>query len=163
MTRSDGATKLWIDPSILLVKTADPVLGGPRNVTYTYVVTNTGDSTLTDVVVIDDILGEIGTIDVLKPGESDTLERTVFVDTDSPTTNIGEACGVHELGGEVCDTDDAEIAVVLAEEFFPPTLPKTGFGLRLWLLWSGALLAAGAAALSLEETMRRRRGAAAIG
>jgi hypothetical protein len=107
--------------------------------------------------VTDDILGDIGTIDELEPGASDTLERTVFVDTDSPTTNIGEACGTHQLGGEVCDTDDAEIAVVLAEEFFPPTLPRTGFGLRLWLLWSSVLLAAGAAALTLEETVRRRR------
>jgi hypothetical protein len=163
LTRSAGATKLWIDPSIQLVKTADPILGGPRNVTYTYVVTNTGDSTLTDIVVTDDILGEIGTIDELEPGASDTLERTVFVDTDSPTTNIGEACGTHELGGQVCDTDDADIAVVLAEEFFPPTLPRTGFGLRLWLLWSSALLAAGAAALTLEESTRRRRTARSIG
>jgi prealbumin domain-containing protein len=159
ITRADTATKHWIDPSIRLVKTADPVTGGPRNVTYTYVVTNTGDSTLTDVVVTDDILGEIGTIDVLEPGKSDTLERTVFVDVDSPTVNIGEACGTHELGGKVCDTDDAEIAVVLGVV----ELPKTGFALRLWLLLSSVLLAAGAAALTLEETLRRRRWAGLIG
>jgi hypothetical protein len=157
MSRGATATKLWIAPDILIVKTADPETGGPRDVTYTYVVTNTGDSTLVDIAVTDDILGDIGTIDVLEPGESATLERVVAVDVDSPTTNIGEACGIDPLGGEVCDTDDAEIAVVLGAEVFPPVLPKTGFGLRLWLLWAGALLAAGAAALSLEETMVRRR------
>ena len=118
--------------------------------------TNTGDSALTDIAVTDDILGDIGTIDVLEPGESATLERVVAVDVDSPTTNIGEACGIDPLGGKVCDTDDAQIAVVLGAQVFPPELPKTGFGLRLWLLWAGVLLAAGATALSLEETMRRR-------
>lgn len=163
MSRGATATKLWIAPDILLEKTADPVAGGPRNVTYTYVVTNTGDSTLTDILVTDDILGDIGTIDELEAQASATLERTVAVDENSPTRNIGEACGTDMLGGEVCDTDDADIAVVLAEEIFPPTLPKTGLGLRLWLLWSGALLAAGAAALTLEETIRRRRVEAPIG
>jgi hypothetical protein len=157
MSRGANARKLWIAPDILLIKTADPVTGGPRNVTYSYAVTNTGDSTLTDIVVTDDILGEIGTIDELQPGASATLEREVAVDVDSPTHNIGEACGVDPLGGEVCDTDDADIVVVLGIQEFPPELPKTGFGLRIWLLWAATLLAAGALALTLEESVRARR------
>ena len=73
--------------------------------------------------------------------------------------------GAEELREEVGADDNRSAgaqrgggAVVLAEEVFPPELPKTGFGLRLWLLWAGVLLAAGAAALTLEETLRLRRG-----
>jgi len=42
-------------------------------VTWTYVVTNTGDVTLYDIIVTDDVLGSIGTIDSLALGASETF------------------------------------------------------------------------------------------
>lgn len=156
----DPHSMIVIHSSIELVKTADPEAGGPRDVTYTYVVTNTGDTTITDILVTDDILGDIGTIDELAGGEGETLTRTVAVDGTSPTVNIGDACGEDALGLEVCDTDDAEIAIVLANVEERPQLPRTGFGLTTWLFVAGLALALGATALNWElaaTNIRRSR------
>jgi hypothetical protein len=43
-------------------------------VTWEYVVTNTGDAEITEIVVADDMLGQICTIDRLAPGESATCQ-----------------------------------------------------------------------------------------
>jgi len=45
-------------------------------ITWTYVVTNTGDVTLTDIAVTDSDLGTVGTITSLAPGASETLTMT---------------------------------------------------------------------------------------
>ena len=58
-----------IHPAITIVKTVNPVSGEPGDtVTYTYVVTNTGDTTLYNVSVDDDVIGHIGDIDRARPG-----------------------------------------------------------------------------------------------
>ena len=65
-----------IHPAIDIVKTVNPDSGEPGDtVTYTYVVTNTGDTTLYNVSVDDDIIGHIGDIAELAPGESETLTK----------------------------------------------------------------------------------------
>ena len=113
------------------MKTADPELvsvSGP--VTYRYVVTNTGDTTLYDVTVTDDILGAIGSIGELAPGESITLAKTVQVDASTPPRNIGTAVGTDVLGQSVSANDDAIITVVLAEVLALPELPRTGAPLQ---------------------------------
>jgi hypothetical protein len=161
MTRSDVVTKHWVAPGIKINKTASPVTGGPRTVTFKYVVTNIGDVELTNFEVTDDILGAIGTIDSLLPGESQTLTKDADVDENSPTTNVGKACGDPTVGGKVigavvCDTDPAQIAVVLGNEVTPP-LPKTGVNVHRWLFFSGLLLALGAAGMNLELAAIRRR------
>ena len=63
--------------------------GRGQTVTFTYVVTNTGDTTLFGVDVVDDQLGPIGTIDELEPGEWATLTETMVVAGDSPVRNVG--------------------------------------------------------------------------
>src|SRR5205085_9722982 len=103
-----------INPAIQIVKTVDddtPAVGA--TVTYTYVVTNTGDTTLFDVTVDDDVLGHIGDIDELEPGDSATLTKTMVVAADSPTRNIAVAEGEDVLHKSVKDDDDATITVVL--------------------------------------------------
>jgi uncharacterized repeat protein (TIGR01451 family) len=169
-----------IHPLVLIDKTANPTsVDVSGSVTYTYVVTNTGDTVLHDVVVTDDILGEIGTVGTLAPGESKTLTKTVVVDAKTPRTNIGTVTGIDVLGKTVTDTDDATItvvpALVLAEVLpltvtppgvvappVPPVtaplaaaeLPRTGSPLATEARLGIILLQAG---LALELLGRRRR------
>ena len=59
-----------IHPAIEIVKTVDEeTVPIGTTVTYTVLVTNTGDTTLYDISVDDDILGHIGDIAVLEPGQ----------------------------------------------------------------------------------------------
>jgi hypothetical protein len=89
-------------------------------VTYTYVVTNSGDTVLHGVVVTDDIIGAIGTVASLAPGESKTLTKTVVVDAKTPPTNIGTVVGTDILGKTVTATDTATITAVLGVEIVQP-------------------------------------------
>ena len=94
-------------PAIEIVKTVDEdTVPVGTTVTYTYVVTNTGDTTLYDISVDDDILGHIGDIAVLEPGESATLTKD-FVVGDVPVINVGTATGEDILGRSVSSDDDA--------------------------------------------------------
>ncbi|HWR97906.1 MAG TPA: hypothetical protein VN317_05730, partial [Candidatus Methanoperedens sp.] len=124
-------------PDIRIVKTADPtdVLAGAA-VTYTFVVTNTGNAVLVDIDVTDDKLGYIGTIPRLAPGASAPLTKTVAAPacgtggtTDQPCafdvtgecTPLPEYCFLHNVavarGYEeifrtvVSDDDDACIRI----------------------------------------------------
>jgi hypothetical protein len=145
-----------LHPAISIVKTADPEsvsVSGP--VTYTYVVTNTGDTTLFDVLVTDDILGAIGRVGQLGAGESVTMARTVDVDAGTPPKNIGTVVGTDVLGQTVTANDDAVITVVLAEVLQQPELPRTGAPLSAETRGALALIEVG---LFLTLAGRRRRG-----
>ncbi|MFU8890107.1 MAG: hypothetical protein ACNA76_00415, partial [Anaerosomatales bacterium] len=78
-------------------------VGAP--ITWTYQVTNTGNVTITDIEVTDDIEGLIGTIDVLAPGESDTLEHEGIA-VEGEYENVGTAVGNPPEGEDVVDDDD---------------------------------------------------------
>jgi uncharacterized repeat protein (TIGR01451 family) len=148
-----------IHPDIRIVKTVNPQSGVPGDtVTYTYVVTNTGDTTLFDISVDDDVMGHIGDIDQLEPGESATLTADfVLPDQDAPLVNIGTATGTDVLGGSVSDDDDAGVTILRAEN--PPTPPPptafTGSDAGRMGMLAAGLLALGLMALALG---RRRRG-----
>jgi uncharacterized repeat protein (TIGR01451 family) len=157
LTASDGTYVDVINPAITIVKTANPVsvsVSGP--VTYSYVVTNTGDTVLRDIVVTDDIIGAIGTIGSLAPGESLTLSKTVNVDVTTPPTNIGTVSGTDLLGKTVTASDNETITVVLAEVLVQPAveLPRTGGPLGAQARLGLFLLQTG---LVLELLGRRRR------
>ncbi|MBN1478787.1 T9SS type A sorting domain-containing protein, partial [candidate division KSB1 bacterium] len=64
-------------------------------VTWTYVVTNTGNVTLTSIVVTDDKIGDVGTIPSLDPGQSHTLTKTGTA-TLGQYGNVGTATTTHE-------------------------------------------------------------------
>ena len=101
-----------IHPAIEIVKTVDEdTVPIGTTVTYTYVVTNTGDTTLYDISVDDDILGHVGDIAVLEPGESATLTKD-FVVGDVPVTNVGTATGEDILGRSVSSDDDAIVTPI---------------------------------------------------
>ncbi len=83
--------------------------GGARDVTYRYEVTNSGDP-LTDIMVTDDQLGDIGQIAALGTGESETFTKvTQLIAT---TANTATASGV--LGGDACEASDTVVVTAVA-------------------------------------------------
>jgi uncharacterized repeat protein (TIGR01451 family) len=115
------------NPGISILKTVDEeVVPIGTTVTFTYVVTNTGDVTLFDIVVKDDILGPIGTIAQLDPGDHATLTKD-FVVGDEIVTNVGTATGHDILGRVVSASDDATVAPIAGENPSPPNPPTTPF------------------------------------
>jgi uncharacterized repeat protein (TIGR01451 family) len=105
------------NPGINVVKTAsvETVPPGGGSVTYTYVVTNTGDVPLSDVSVSDDkcspvsyVSGDANDDDFLGLSETWTFSCTTTITTD--TTNTGTATG-HDGEDTVTDTDQATVTV----------------------------------------------------
>ncbi|TLM97702.1 MAG: DUF11 domain-containing protein, partial [Actinobacteria bacterium] len=104
-----------IRPSISIVKTAAPVtILANETVTYTFVVTNTGDTPLYNVAVTDNKLGAIGTIPSLAPGASVTLTTSAAIAAD--TVNVATAVGTYSVSGgptgNVSASDDASVDVI---------------------------------------------------
>lgn len=65
-----------------------------QDMTWEYIITNSGDRTLTDIVVTDDILDTVGTIDSLAPGDTAILAATGTADS-GQYANIGTATGQY--------------------------------------------------------------------
>lgn len=122
-----------LHPSIKITKTANPAsVAVSDTVTFSYVVTNTGDATLGNVVVTDDVLGAVGVVTSLAPGASHTFTKAMTVDASSPSTNVGKVVGTDVLGTQVSDSASLTITIVLGVVLQRPELPKTGtdaFGL----------------------------------
>ena len=88
---------------------ADAQTGPPLTVgdavTFSYVVTNTGNVALTGVTVSDDVLGAITCPQsTLAPGESMTCAATATV-AEGQYANVGTATGTPPVGGDVTDSD----------------------------------------------------------
>jgi uncharacterized repeat protein (TIGR01451 family) len=148
---ADCVTDL-LNPAIDIVKTVDDdTVPVGTTVTYTYVITNTGDTTLYEVSVDDDILGHIGDIPVLEPGQSVTMTRD-FVVGEEPVTNVAIAEGEDVLGRSVSADDDAVVTPILAET--PPPAPFTGSDAARLGIIAMALFGIGA---TLVAATRRRR------
>jgi uncharacterized repeat protein (TIGR01451 family) len=159
-----------IRPGISIVKTvSDATVPEGTVVTYTYLVTNTGDTTLFDISVDDDVIGHIGTIASLAVDASTTLTAT-FTVGDSPTTNIGTASGADILGRTVTDDDDAVVTPISGSGGGNPPgcciaggggsagggTPFTGSEVGLWSLLAAALTLMGG--IALWATRRRLDG-----
>ncbi len=160
VTANDNAEVVIRRVGISVVKTSDAVDGAVESgstVTYTYVVTNTGDVTLYDVRAVDDKLGVVGTVESLAPGASVTF--TASAQLDDTTTNVVVATGSDEDGNTVRDEDTVTVETFLP--FTPPNdpdpdpdpyLPYTGGAL--------ASLIAFAAVSTLLGVILRKRAAA---
>ncbi|MGH9042580.1 MAG: DUF7507 domain-containing protein [Acidimicrobiia bacterium] len=102
-----------LHPALTLEITATPnPFTPPGEVTYTYLVTNTGDVPLSAVTVTDDLFGLIGVIDGLQPGEAKALTKTVTFDASTPP-HVGTVEATDPLGAKASGTDMGEVAVVL--------------------------------------------------
>ncbi|MBN4047503.1 hypothetical protein JYT71_00695 [Acidimicrobiaceae bacterium AH-315-P05] len=106
-----------IDPGIDIEKATNgvdadtapgPELNSGDAVTFTYVVTNLGNVPLVDVVVYDDKLGAVCTIDLLAVGAIDQCELVSVVQP-GPYTNMGTAVGTPVVQGvqqqQIIDSD----------------------------------------------------------
>ena len=110
-----------------LVATFDPTDDDDETVTYTYVVTNTGDVALENVTLVDDVLGPIALPQTtLDPGESITVTavHTLSDDDGDVIVNVATVTGDPIHGGPEVDDDDDETVFVI--EVLPETLPETG-------------------------------------
>ena len=114
-----------VHPALMLEITVTPdPFTPPGEVTYTYLVTNTGDVPLTGITVTDDGFGVVGTIERLEPGEAKALTRTVTFDASGPARHVGTVEATDPLGGKVSDTDIGGTTVVLGETVEPaPAAP----------------------------------------
>ena len=89
-------------------------LGG--QVDYTYVVTNPNDSTVDNVTVDDDILGNIASGVSIPAGESQTFMTSALIEVE--TTNVVTVNG--DVGGNMC-SEATDTATITVEE--PPDEP----------------------------------------
>ena len=97
-----------------IVLRADPISGTDGDtVTYTYLVTNTGDALVRKISVRDDRLGAIGTVPQLAPGHSATLQaQRVLSTTDVWVTNTATARGIDGAGDAVLASDETSVTIV---------------------------------------------------
>ena len=127
MSTSQATVTMPHSPDIEVVKSAD-VTGADvgDTINYTYVITNTGNVTLTNVSLMDDVIGEIldgaaGT--TLAPGQSMTVTSDyVATDADADNqgvTNIATAQGNPPSGRPVTHSD--RITVPVGRTLVAPT------------------------------------------
>ncbi len=101
-----------IHPDIDLEKSASPTSGPAGTIiVYTYAVTNTGDTTLFDISVDDDIVGHVGDIASLPAGQSSELTFEITLGS-SPKINVATATGSDVLGASVSVVDAVTVSVV---------------------------------------------------
>lgn len=159
----DDHTLIVETPSISVEKTADKESASEGDtVTYTFVVTNTSKVTLKDINLTDNVLGDLGTIDVLEPG--DTYEKKVEYVVPSGAalqgtiTNVVTACFLTPEWEDNCATDDHTLTVVAVggEVVERPveTLPFTGSSSTWLAMIAVVILAVGT---TLYIASRRRR------
>jgi uncharacterized repeat protein (TIGR01451 family) len=107
------------EPAIELVKTGTYVDNAPMGIynpgdeiTYTFTVTNTGNTRLTNVTISDPLITVSGDPITLDPGQSDNATFTgtyTLTQTDinnSSFTNIATVTGTPPVGDDVDDSDD---------------------------------------------------------
>jgi len=111
---SDGPRVSVLDPEITLDKTVTPTQVRPGDaVTYSFVVTNMGNATLSKVSVSDARYPDCGgaALGTLAPGESTSYTCTVLAGQ-ADFVNVATASGTDALGRRVSDADEATLDVV---------------------------------------------------
>jgi hypothetical protein len=162
--RVHDAVRRTIDvlhPGIAIVVTPSTGAGAPGStITFTYAVTNTGDTPLFDVRVVDDVFGDVGRISSIRPGEGRTLRiADVLPAGMGEVRNIGAASGRDALGATVSERDGATVALLAASSGAPGQhggSAFTGAETRAPAALSVMLLVLGIAVVA--TTRRPRRG-----
>jgi hypothetical protein len=106
VTANDDHTVDIIHPAIKVEKSGPAEAHEGDKVTYSFKVSNVGDVALTNVTVVDDKVGNVGTISSLNVGASTTLSKDFTVPSPSVgVDNTVTACGNDPLSVKVCDDD----------------------------------------------------------
>jgi hypothetical protein len=92
-------------------------------VTYSYAVTNSGDTPLT-VTVTDDKIGEIAKDVTMGAGAAQTFTKDATVSGTSSTTNVGTASGTDVLGKVVTATSTVTVSNTPAVAGTAPQTPQ---------------------------------------
>ncbi len=166
-TAATTATVAVVNPGLSIDKSANPPSVNPgETVTYTYVVRDTGDDPLSQVVVADDKCAPVtfqgGDTDgdaQLDPAESWTYTCAQVVNGDAAqVTNVGTVTAKDRFGNTLRASDTETIAVVLPEVIErAPELPRTGARVAGWLEVGLSLVLLG---FALAFATRRRPGRA---
>ncbi|MFQ5658212.1 MAG: FecR domain-containing protein, partial [Candidatus Methylomirabilales bacterium] len=116
-----GGTETIVTPNIRLVKAADssPVPAGSA-VTYSYQVTNTGNTELINIEISDDKLGTIGTIESLAAGSSQALTASAAIL--QTVTNTGTVTGIPAQEGESLGLAPVTARASATVEALPPAV-----------------------------------------
>ncbi|HEY41456.1 MAG TPA: DUF11 domain-containing protein [Dehalococcoidia bacterium] len=115
VTAQASASVTIIRAGMLLTKTAEPAeVYDDDTVTYTYVVTNNGNTALSGITVSDDRIWEIGSGGELNIGESWELTATYTVseEDNSPLENTATASGSDALGNIVSVEASASVTIL---------------------------------------------------
>ncbi|MBN2169528.1 MAG: DUF11 domain-containing protein [Actinobacteria bacterium] len=118
VTDTDDHSLDVLNPAVEIIKTGPDSANAGDEITYEFEVRNTGDTPLVDLVVTDDVIGDIGTIDFLDVGESKTLQATYTVQEDDPNplVNTATVTGTTRCQEEVTDTDDHSLDIIPKKE-----------------------------------------------
>ncbi|MDP1622768.1 MAG: T9SS type A sorting domain-containing protein [Bacteroidales bacterium] len=138
-TTATETTPITQNPSISMTKTGTlhmdvvapvGIANAGDQITYTFTVTNTGNTTLTGVVITDPVVSVSGTpIASLAPGATDNSTFTAVytltqADIDAGTfTNVATATGTPPYGADVTATDDDTQTLTPASSI---SMTKTG-------------------------------------
>lgn len=166
LTAADDSWYFGSVPGIAVVKQVSEAATGPwtdsvqvaagARAYWRITVTNTGNSTLTDVIVADPKLGQTIRIGTLAAGESTSTVVTLDHVTEG-FTNTATATGITSGGVTITASGEAEVSIipVAAGAAGPWGLAATGLGVAGGVTAAMLLLTAGAVLM-----IRRRRGAA---
>ena len=161
----DKTAEIPADADGLKSITFDANAAALPTITYTYVVTNTGNAVLTNPVLVDDHFRDpipLG-VDQLAPGQSVTVQAVYDVmpsDIGTAIVNTAVVTATDPDGNEISATDSESVGVteVAGEVIERPTpapapqeqpLPATGTNSALLLLLSALAMAAGVGLLTL--------------
>lgn len=112
---TDNHTLDVLHPAVTVVKSGPATAYEGDTVTYTFVVTNTGDTTLTAVGINDDIAtGETCLASTLAPGAFTTCTASYTIPNPqvANVVNTVTACGIDSLQRQVCDTDSHNLDIL---------------------------------------------------
>jgi len=127
-------------PAIALDKTADPTEAYEGDtITYTYTITNAGDTLLSDISVIDDKLGGITYEDGYQSGDTNgdgildldetwvfAASYTITAEDTSPLVNTATTYGTDALGRQVNAQASASVTIIV-------DIPT--YGIKIELTW----------------------------
>lgn len=172
---AENTVTIEVAPSLVVVKHGEladvdgDLMANPgEKIVFSFDVYNTGNVTMSDVAVADEMVTGVPVIDSLAPGESVTVTASEYVVTVEDAAagevlNTATVNGVTPAGVVVSSEPDSVRVLAVAAPAVEPGdegLAATGVDPTAPLWLGGSLLVAGAGLLLLIAAWRRRRAAA---